>query len=789
MKKNLFFLTACLCMCVQLFAQIKATVLDSKTKQPVAKASILSTNNKAITVANESGVFEVGTDIQEVIVSAIGYQNKTVSLRGNNNLVILLEPLPTALEKVEITATSNLNKSLLSQPASITKISLPEIKRGTGLFLDDAINANVPGVTMQRRAVSSGQQFNIRGYGNGIRGTNGMNSNFDGQGYKVYINGIPVTDAEGITIMDDIDFASIGNVEITKGPSGTLYGMAIAGVVNLRTIKPEKGKTTIAQEILTGNYGLQRYTTTFTTAKEKSSLLINYGYQKSDGFMVHNASRKHFANVFGEFTPNEKQTITTYFAYTNSYDERAGELDTTQYKTLDYSGNPNYIKRNAHSEVIGFRAGVGHKYVFNNSVANNTVVYGSGYSNNASSAGGWTDKMPFNYGLRSTFDLNFNINSAISLSSITGIEIQRQRAQTIGYNMAANPYDPSGYYIIDTTRSNQFTITGSTAVFTDWTLQLPNDFSVTAGLGYSLMEIELNDKFKARGALVPPLKYDTTYKGMLAPKLAINKVFSKKVSVYLSYSRGYKAPVSSYFFIPTSANNTGKLNSSLKPEVADQFEIGSKGLLLNNKLAYDIALFELIFSDKMTAVPYTVNGTTLYSYITNGGKQKHKGVEASLKYTAYEATAGFFRNLRPWMNITYSDFKYDNFLFQKAGEATPKDYSGFDVAGVAKWVTNIGLDYELLYGIYGNVHYMYKDAVPITSDNKVVATSYNLLNAKIGIRQQLLSRIDMDAYFGINNITNTQYPMMVFVNQLPDAYVPAPLKAVYFGGLNIRYHF
>lgn len=84
---------------------------------------------------------------------------------------------------------------------------------------------------------------------------------------------------------------------------------------------------------------------------------------------------------------------------------------------------------------------------------------------------------------------------------------------------------------------------------------------------------------------------------------------------------------------------------------------------------------------------------------------------------------------------------------------------------------------------------MYKDAVPITSDNKVVATSYNLLNAKIGIRQQLLSRIDMDAYFGINNITNTQYPMMVFVNQLPDAYVPAPLKAVYFGGLNIRYHF
>src|ERR1700755_1319711 len=103
---------------------------------------------------------------------------------------------------------------------------------------------------MQRRAVSSGQNFNIRGYGNGTGGTGRMSSNFDGQGYKVYLNGIPITDAEGITLMDDLDFASIGNVEIIKGPSGTLFGQAIAGAVNLKTITPEKGKTIIGQEVL-----------------------------------------------------------------------------------------------------------------------------------------------------------------------------------------------------------------------------------------------------------------------------------------------------------------------------------------------------------------------------------------------------------------------------------------------------------------------------------------------------------------------------------------------------------
>jgi iron complex outermembrane receptor protein len=130
---------------------------------------------------------------------------------------------------VEITATSNPNKALLYQPSSITKLSPLELKRGTGLFLDDAINSNVPGVTMNRRTVSAGQQFNIRGYGNGVRGTNGINSNFDGQGYKVYLNGIAVTDAEGITLMDDIDFGSVGSVEVTKGPAGTLYGLPLQG--------------------------------------------------------------------------------------------------------------------------------------------------------------------------------------------------------------------------------------------------------------------------------------------------------------------------------------------------------------------------------------------------------------------------------------------------------------------------------------------------------------------------------------------------------------------------------
>jgi len=706
------------------------------------------------------------------------------------------------LDEVQIRDTSVRSKSQLYQPASITKVSTIEIKRSTGLFLDDAINTNVPGVFMQRRTVGGGQSFNIRGYGNGARGTNGINSNFDGQGYKVYLNNIPITDAEGITVMDDIDFGSIGSVEVIKGPAGTLYGQAIAGAVNLTTIKPANGKRSIGQEVLVGSYGLQRYTTTLQVGGERSSLLVNYGKQLFDGFMVHTASHKDFVNVYGEVRPNAKQNIGVYVGYSNSYDERNGELDTVQYRTKNYTGNPNYIKNNAHSNVISFRAGLTHTYQFLENISNTTTVFGSSVSSNASSAGGWTDKTPLNYGLRSTLDMSFNLGQKFKLSGITGIEAQRQNAQTIGYGMVADSFNLSGYNIIGAMRSNQYTISSTWSAFTEWTLAMPYSFFLTAGLGYSKMNIELNDRFYVATNNNPsnpkgthnPAQYRNSYDNMLSPRFALNKVFNQKLSVYASYSQGYKAPVSAYFFIPT----TGQVNTNLKPEKGTQIEIGSKGVLLNDRLRYELAVFQAKFTDKMTvvAVPNPANTATLYTYMVNGGTMDNKGLELAVKYSAYRS-AGFLSEVIPFANFTYSDFKYKDFIFQQSVKNAGKDsvvssdYSNKIVAGVPKVVANAGVDVFTKIGLYGNVTYSYRDAMYFTSLNVESAKTdaYGLLNAKLGYRVSFLKRFDADVYFGANNITGTQYYQAVFVNQLPDAYLPGPAEINYFGGLSLKFNF
>ncbi|MBX2913168.1 MAG: TonB-dependent receptor [Cyclobacteriaceae bacterium] len=772
---------------------LRGKVLDAVDNKPLANANVRFAGGSG-TTTDDNGMFSLPCNgPADIIVSFVGYREVRQRVENcDEELSIEMVMANQILDNVVITATSNSNHSILYQPKSISKMGEVEIQRGNGLFLDDAINTNVTGVYMSRRAVSSGQQFNIRGYGSGV-GFRGANNNFDGQGYKVYLNGIPITDAEGITLMDDIDFGTVGNVEVIKGPAGSLYGLAIAGVVNLQTKKPEYGKTSIGQQVMAGSYGLQRYTTQLEIGNERASVLVNYGNQHADGFMSHNASKKDFVNMAAEFYPNPKQRINTYLGYSHSYDERGGELTIDQYDNGDYTGNPRYIKNNAHSEITSFRAGLSHVYSFSDNISNTTTFFGSGVSNNSSSAAGWTDKSPINYGLRSTLDMKFLLGEGASLSGIVGVESQKQFAQIVGYGMTADSTNLSGYNIIGDLRSNQAAMSSTTSSFTEWTLSLPHDVSITAGVGLSTMNIELDNRIYDAAENTPaggkPSHYGITYDNMVSPHFAINKVFNNSLSAYVSYSKGYKAPVSSNIVISA----TGRLNTGLRPEVGNQFEVGTKGSLMDGRLNYQVALFDAGFDDKMTSVAVPLNNTTtLYSYIANGGKQQNRGLEVAVAYNAYQSATGFMNYVRPFANLTYSDFQYKDFSYEsvsKTGQLLQADYSGKAVAGVSPVVANVGVDLSANNGFYGNLYYSFKDSMPITSDGAYQSQIYRLVNAKVGYHRMVSGHFDVDAYFGANNITGQRYYYMVFVNQLNDAYIPAPDKINYFGGLNLKYIF
>jgi iron complex outermembrane receptor protein len=777
--------------------QIMGKVIDAEEKTPLSGAAI-EINKSSVVITNEKGEFSIPCSSHlNLSVSFLGYETFQASFSCESKILeISLIPIVHSLAEVQITAATGSGKSPLEQPASIVKLEKTELKRTTGIYLDDAINANVPGVFMVRRTQSGGQQLNIRGYGNGM-GSRGVNSNFDGQGVKLYLNGIPITDAEGITVMDDIDYGSISHASILKGPSGTMYGLAIAGVVNLQTEKADKNRTSVVQDVMAGSYGLLRTTSRIAIAGENSSLLVSYGHQKFDGFMQHTKSEKDFVNIVGDFRPNKKQLITTYLGYVKSYDERNGELTQAQYDTFDYSGNPRYIKNNAHSAVRSFRAGVGHTYRFNKYLTNSTSFFGSAQSIDNSSAGGWTDKQPVSYGLRSVFEKQFKLSERIGLSGITGIEIQQTNASVIGYGMTTDSTDPAGYNIISTVRSDQATSSSTYSYFTHWTLSLPKQFSVTTGIGLSNMQVRLEDRLWGLSNNHPGNThrkvFETSYNNLVSPEVAINKKLGRDMSVYSSWTTGYKAPVSSNILIAV----TGELNRDLKPERGTQIEIGTKGSVLQNRLNYTLAVFNTRFEDKFTAVTVQdpANTATLYSFLVNGGRLNNKGLEAQVNWKALESKTGFIRLLQPFANFTYSDFRYGNFRFQRVGKnssnqdiSITEDYSGKVVAGVSPEVLNAGVDFYTRAGLYGNLNYNFRSAMFYTSDGLNQTKPFSLLNAKLGFKKNLY-RFEIDAFAGVNNITGSQYYYMVFVNQLPDAYIPGPNEVNYYGGINLKFNF
>lgn len=778
--------------------QLKGKIVDKQEKTPLAGATIIVNNSEGV-ITDQNGEFSIScADSVNIKVTIVGYTTvrQKVSCNQNGVLEVAMSPNSKELRTIEVTAASNFNKSQLEQPVSLVKMDKIALKRATGLFLDDAINTNVPGVTMQRRTQSGGQQINIRGYGSGM-GFRGVSNNFDNQGVKMYLNGIPITDAEGITVMDDIDYASVSNTEILKGPSGSLYGLAIAGVINMKTEQAPKNKTSIGQEVMAGSYGLLRTLTRLSIGDKKSSLLVNYGQQEFNGYMPHTKSKKNFVNLMGDFRLNDKQTITSYFGYSNSYDERNGELTKEQYDTFDYSGNQRYIDNNAHSAVKTFRAGIGHTYRLNKNISNTTSFFGSAQNMDNSSAGGWNDKAPLNYGLRSVFEKNFQLSEKIKLSGITGIEAQKMNAQIAGYRMGADSTNLEGYNIITSIKSNQSTTSSTYSYFTQWTLSLPYQFSLTTGVGVSNMKISLEDRLWGLSNNYPGNEkqkvYTNGYNNLVSPTVAINKKINNVASVYTSYSTGYKAPVSGNILIST----TGKLNTGLKPEKGSQFELGTKGSFLGSKLFYTIAVFNTKYQNKFTTVTVQnpSNTATLYSYLVNGGSLNNKGIELYLSYKAIESETGFIKLLQPFANFTYSDFKYENYQFERIGENSSgqdstivEDYTGNAVAGVAPIVFNTGIDVDTKIGLYGNVYYNYRSKMPYTSNGLNETNAYSLLNAKLGFRKSI-KHFDFDIYAGANNITGTQYYNMVFVNQLPDAYIPAPNEINFFGGVNLKYTF
>jgi iron complex outermembrane recepter protein len=750
---------------------LKGSIVDKQTKQPVEGASVI-VQGKRVTTSDSTGSFTLSTksSISSFMVVRLGYTKQTVEIPAN--AVTIAVELETQSSSKEVLVQGASNPAAQARPdAAISVLTPYDLTRSTGLSLQDAVNL-IPGVNMEARTPFGGQRFTIRGVG-GNTGTS-ISSDFSPTGYKVYLDGVPITDATGLTLMDDVDNANIGGVSIIKGPASTLYGNGIGGVVQLYTLQPTPGQQDISEDYLAGSHGLMRWDNRIEDGTDNNALLMNYGKQHDDGPRAHSASDKSYVSFTDQYSASEKQTISVFGNYSDSYEQYGGEEPDSMFMNRLNWDDPNYVQANAHEAIESFRGGATDNYQFSNNFGNTSSLFFDGYTLNSANGAhrgnpspidspatkpsqGTSDNNVFTFGARSVFNYQYS-NSSITLNGVGGVEFDKTDEFTKGYGYTGG--------VLGAISSDLQINAIQTSPFTQWVLTLPDQWSVTGGVSINYSQYNIQDMLNPpdTSSTISKNKNSSVYKVFTPvpmPHIDIAKQFGDNTTVYADFSEGYTPPTTSTVVIPA----LDEVNSGLQPEKGIQYEIGVKGTALDNRLSYQADVFDLILSNAFETE--ADSGTTIT--VNSPAEQDNKGLEASIGYALMDDPSQTISFVRPWANIAYSSFTYKNLKATNnaTDTAATDNYNGNAVEGVPQKVINAGLDINTKFGLYFNATWNYNDAMPMNYQNTIYAPAYYLINMKIGYKTIIADVISVNIYVGANNLTNELYYSEAILNPMP----------------------
>jgi iron complex outermembrane receptor protein len=784
MMKHCNYIFCFLLISVSSFSQkmVSGLVRDIYTHQSLPLARVSSGNLSATT--DEKGKFTIAVAKKALLhIIYPGYVSKAISITDSMDvLIVLLEPGNTDANNIMLQGMAT-GGNALNTPVACEVVTTADLNRTNGIRLENALNL-LPGVRLERKTEGGGSRIVIRGYGN--------QTNTNGSGYKAYYNGIPITDADGTTILDDVDLGSLGRIEVLKGPASGVYGAGIGGVVSMFAEKAPEG-ISVTQTAEAGSYGMMRTNTSLGIGSAQSNMHLNYGRQLIDGYRINAASKKDFLTFSGDFYSTEKRTISVFFSYTKQLDLTPGQLNRRLLKESPDTAELALIQNVANTEIENFRTGITHDYRFGDHFSNKTTIFFSGQTIDQPSYTTINKTNKSKFGIRTSFDWEQRIGDEKAVFSI-GAEANKNISYQKSYGFTAG--------VLGTLRTDLEVKPLMYHVFSQFNLYLQEGTLITVGGSINYIEYNIVDDRPAIFGYINTSGYKR-FRPLFTPDVSINHYLnkSKTISLYSGYHVGYAPPATSQVII----SQTGLVNSAINPEIAESFEIGTKGSLANGNLNYRAAFFNMDVKNKLVTQNFAAaNGVVAYTAIVNAGTVNGKGIEFSLDY-AYTPKSDFIKLIRPFVSYTYNDFINVDYKSDNNNNSATKNYNGLAVSGLAKNMLNGGVDLEMVSGVYLCLTDMFTGKMPIVYDNSEYADAYNLLNAKIGWHKEIKAAhknrsCQVDIFAGMDNITNQLYSPMISLNQ---AYIgtapgiagssqalffnPAPPKATWYAGCSLRF--
>ncbi|SMO91478.1 TonB-dependent receptor family protein [Gracilimonas mengyeensis] len=653
------------------------------------------------------------------------------------------------------------NRSLMETPGAITNIEPERVSGFDESSLVYGLNT-VPGVRIERRAVGS---YRVAIRGSSLRAPYGVRN------VKIYWNGIPFTEPSGSTPLNLLDVINMQEVEVIKGPAGSIYGAGTGGAILMESRQSSANE--VGAGTVVGSYGLQRYTAYAQQQYENGSLRFNYSNQHTNGYRQQNFLYRETAELSGQFQLNDRQIIKTSFLYSDIFYGIPGPLTAEQVEQNPRQarqGNPfalGSVEANASINQEMFLAGLTHDVQITEGISNLTTVYGN----------------------FSTFDHPFNLDYKKDSRKTGGgrtrfyfdTDIGEVRTRfTLGgeYQAAANA---ARNFENDTTQVGALNFDDeiriqSSLLFFNTEVDLPYNFYLTAGLSYNRLEYRLD-------RLVTNLEGDTagvaqkSFEPEIIPRVGLVKKFSPELSLHGSVSYGFSPPTIEEF-----RTNEGSIALNLEAEQGTNYEIGARGGFQNLRLSYDVTAF--YFKLDETIVQQEPEDPTRDTYVfRNTGATDQYGLEAATSWRIIQNPVGFLQQLDWDLSYTYHDFEFKNYV--KEGQ----DFSGNELTGVAPHIFVTNLRGETSPGIYTTANYTFTDKIPLNDANTVYSDAYHLLQTKIGYQRTIAENFVVDLFVGIDNVLNVDYSLGNDLNAFGERYYqPAPPRN-WFGGVKMNYVF
>jgi iron complex outermembrane receptor protein len=765
-KKYLLLMVSCLLLALSGQAQntaIQGYIYDSQTRQPLAGVNITDINAQLLTHSDKKGYFTVPFAQTQNQIRAVmmGYKTQTITLGANeSDLNIQLDADAVNLNEVRVTGFSD-NKTNKETAGSVALVTAQDISRGNALSFQSAFNS-IPGVRMDQSTLSEAR-ISIRG--NGVRSTFGIRN------LKIYLNEIPITEADGTTRIEALDINSIGRAEIIKGPASSIYGAGTGGVINFSLQRAPYQEQSIEAAGLTGAYGLNRLATTYRSGGDKLNSYVSYGWQEYNGYRKHSTDMRKFITSNFQLFPSNKRIVTLLLNRTTQHSQIPGSLTQDQVSTNPVQANATNLDKAAGRYQNWTRIGLGQQYLFNDQFSNSTSVFTYFYDLNHPLPFAYIRNYYQSYGGRTKFryDPEFTV---LPTKFILGAEVNHGLTKGVQY---VNNKGKEGSIISNIDyRNTQYSLfyQSETALSPKTTFALGLSYN---GLNYDVQDYLINSRSGIK-----------RFKGQFSPRVALSHNFSDAISLHGSISSGFSPPSSSEI-----RNADGSVNSSLQAEKGLNYEVNAKGNLFSSRIGYDLALFKLDMKGELIGQAIQ-QGITIYN---NSGKTSHNGAELALSWQLIKSEDNKrIVALRPFASVTYSDFTFKDYKILNGQNQVTAAYDGNPLTGIAPWVVNTGIDLETRSGIYIYGSYYYSDNLPLNDAATAFNSSYHVLNSKIGYKKKLGKLLEMNIYGGLDNALNENYTSITSLNAVgfgggqPAYFNPSPKRNGY-GGLNIKYKF